>query len=106
MKSLAAAAIAIVVGVSGAASASDRLSDAEYIALSRCAGFAAGLDQDADAWRAQLRTAERGRSALAQSHARTAHDNARRSVNRANERGKADIRSDFEQTCAAWAPTA
>ncbi len=106
MKTLAAAAFAVVMGVSGAASASDRLSDAEYIAVSRCAGFAAGLDQDADAWRAQVRTAERGRSTLAQSHARTAYDNARRSVTRANDRGKADIRSDFEQTCAAWAPSA
>ena len=100
--------ISIVAALSlgaGAVSAAERLSDAQYVALGRCAGIAAGLNQDADAWRDGFRDAERGRSALARSRASERHDAARRSARRADEHGRSRLVEELGGQCAALSPS-
>ena len=97
--------IVAALGLSaGAVSASERMTDAQYVALGRCAGIAEGLDQDADTWGAVFRDAERGRSTLARSRASERHDAAQRSARRADEHGRNRLAEELGGPCAALVP--
>lgn len=96
---------ALTMGV-GAVSAAERLSDAEYLALGHCAGLAAGLEQDSEAWRGAFRAGAQGRSPMAQDQAQRRHDEARRTARRANETRRAQLVEELGGRCAAFAPSA
>lgn len=87
----------------GAASANDRVSDAQYIAMARCVGIAQALDQDGDAWAQRQREARAGRSVLVQDRADAEESRARRSVRRADDRHKAELAEELQDRCAALA---
>ncbi|MFN3815067.1 hypothetical protein [Brevundimonas sp.] len=95
---------ALAAGV-GSVSATERLSDAEYLALGRCAGLAAGLDQNADNWRAAFRAGAHGRSTMARDEGDRHHDEARRSARRSDEVRRRQLAAELQGRCAAFAPT-
>ena len=87
----------------GAVSAAERLSDAQFVALGRCAGIAVGLNQNADDWDTVFRDTGRGRSTMARSRASERYDAARRSVRRADEHGRNRLAEELSGQCAALA---
>jgi hypothetical protein len=105
MKIITLSIVAALALGAGAASAAERLSDAQYVALGRCAGIAEGLNQDAETWDAVLRDAERGRSTLARSRASEEHAAARRSARRADEHSRDRLAEELTGQCAAIAPS-
>lgn len=99
-------AIALSSICAGAASANERISDAQYIALSRCVGIAQALDQDGDAWAQRQREARAGRSVLVQDRADAEENQARRSARRADDRRQAELAEELQGRCASLAPRA
>ena len=98
--------IVAALGLSaGAVAAAERLSDAQYVALGRCAGIAEGLNQEVDAWDAVFRDADRGRSTLARSRASDRREAAQRSARRADEHGRNRLAEELSGQCAALAPS-
>ena len=61
MKIITLSIVAALALGAGAASAAERLSDAQYVALGRCAGIAEGLNQDAETWDAAVPCARSSR---------------------------------------------
>lgn len=106
MKKIIISVIAGSIVSVGAASADDRISDAQYIALSRCAGLAQALDQGGDAWAERLRETRTGRSMLVQERAREQENQARRSVRRADDRRKAELAEELHGRCVRLAAPA
>jgi hypothetical protein len=105
MKIITLSIVAALSLGAGAVSAAERLNDAQYVALGRCAGLAEGLNQNADAWNAAFRGADRGRSTLARSRATERHDSARRSVRQADDHGRSLLAEELGDQCAVLAPS-
>lgn len=106
MKIIAVSIIAAVSVSAGAVSAAERLTDAQYVALGRCAGLAEGLNQQSGLWNDAFRDADRGRSPTARSRATEQQDAARRSARRADDHVRGQLTEELNGRCAALAPSA
>lgn len=105
MNKIFAPVFAVSMIFSGAVSASDRITDSEYLVLSRCAGLAQALDQDSEAWTQRLRDARSGRSPQMRDRAEVERNQAQRSARRADESRKAEFVQEIQVRCAAFTPT-
>jgi len=105
MKIITLSIVAALTMGAGSVAAADRLSDAEYLVLGRCAGLAAGLDHDADTWRAAFRAGGQSRSTMAADQARRHHDEARRLARRADDARRAELVEELQGRCAAFVRT-
>jgi|GEM_PF-3019904 hypothetical protein len=105
MKIVTLSIIAAMTAGVGSVSATERLTDAEYLVLGRCAGLAAGLDEDAASWRAAFRAGAQGRATMAQDQAKQQHDDARRVARRADGERRAQLTDELQGRCAAFAPS-
>lgn len=97
------AAIIVATAVSGlsatAAFAQPRLTDMQFVKLSRCAGLA-GEDARFDA---ALKAAKRGRDTYIADKADEARRSAEREARSAGEGGKAEIAAELSGACAKFA---
>lgn len=95
-------AVALATGVSSAASAEVRLSDSDYITLSRCSGLVTATGGDVAASNAAIVEARRNRPAHIRERAADARREAMRQVNRADANQRAALISERDTQCAAF----
>ena len=100
MRLLLAATIAAVTLV-GPVQAADRMTDAQYTQMGRCAGLAAAAGQDATPMTQALRDDRAGRRGTVLSRAQSNRQNARLEFQRANAEGRARLTAELAQGCAA-----
>jgi hypothetical protein len=98
------AAIIAATAVSGltatAAFADTRLSDAQFIKVSRCAGLAG---PDAEKFNAVIKANKRARADFVLDRALNAKNDAARELRNAREGGKAEIAAELSGVCASLA---
>jgi hypothetical protein len=83
-----------------------QLSDAQYLAAARCQGLLTSSalgKQDASAIDSFMASQERGRSVQAIDQAAEARSDAIREASRAGPHGKAELISERDGVCQAWA---
>lgn len=102
-------AAALLAVVPGAAVATPRASDADFVALAQCAGFAKGKatqELDYAPLQRELRSQSRGRAEHVLEQANEAEFQSRRQSNAAkSEAAVADARAARDQACAPFAAT-
>ncbi len=102
MRIITAAVIAATAmsAAAPAAFASERLSDAQFIKASRCAGLAGA---DSATFDALLKANKRGRADFVLDKALNARNDAARQLRNAREGGQAEIAAELAGACAALA---
>jgi hypothetical protein len=93
---------AAVLSVAGAASASDRITDAQYLKASRCKGLATGITGVVDAAQidAYLKQAKGARSPILMDRADAEFDRAKREAR--SGAGKERLTAELTGTCSAY----
>lgn len=99
---LAIAAVATLASAT-LASASDRVSDSEYLKAARCTGLAQGANQGAQGFEAYLKAQGKGRQSAIADRAERIRDKARHAASIANDTQKGVFSEELSGACAAYA---
>jgi hypothetical protein len=97
-------ALAVAAACASAAHAQDtRLSDADFVKMSECAGYAHGLKTDAGKFDAVLKAQSRGRTDQIGERADGVRDSAESRARAAKGAAREQIESELQGACAALA---
>ena len=100
MKPAAIVLAALSLAAAGAASASDRLSDMDYLKANRCLGIAAGLNADTASLNTLLKVEGRSRSAPILLHGQDELGRAKRDAERAGYKER--LTAELNGPCMAY----
>jgi len=100
MKTSAIALAAVGLLAAGAASASDRVSDVDYMRAARCKGLATGLGSDTSGLDAFLKAQARSRAPYVLDHGQEEMDRAKRQAARAELKDRTS--AELAGPCTAY----
>lgn len=95
--------IALAAAAAGTSvSASERLSDQDYLQLARCIGWTQGADEDAAPLQEKLREATRGRTGAIRDRANTRRRDASVQMRMSKDEARVALQAERTKRCAAF----